>query len=739
MKQPIFLPISVWYSGGKARAPMLSEITEHSQSEWKHDLEQIKTLGFNTVRTWVEWAHCEPHPGEYSFQNLRMLMELAEEVGLRVFIQMYADSAPDWVGKQYPDAQFEAQSGEKVPSQAAPGYCTDHPDVARAVMNFYTEAASIAVKYPCLYGWDLWSEPHIINWAIIKYVPDAQFCYCPYSQAAFREWLKHKYGSIECLNKRWYRNFTEWEEVTPPRFGTILSYTDYIDWKLFIMEKLASDLRMRYEAIRKSDPSHVITSHAAVPSLFTTPQWGDGTPDDFLMADMVDYYGTSLYPKHSFPDHHWPPIYFHSMGDFTRSANIQHNGFYVGELQAGYGTRGIVVGDPVTAGDHRTWLWSALAKGARGVHFFAYYPMSSGYESGGYGLIHLDGALTERAQDSGAIADVVTRHQDIFLDSQPAQAEVALVYNPLAQMVGGEQHSGPQMALRDSLLGYYRVFMEHNIPVDFIHRRDLEMNYVSHYKLVILPYPIMLTEAAARGLQRYVASGGCAVAEARLAWNNESGCAAEQIPGMGLDEVFGVKECIVKMQDSCEIVPVRTVKHPALARLAENDVLKGSYFCEGLEPANSSANVDILAHWNNDIPIVTACNHGKGQAILIGSFLGMAYFKQRHAANESFILGMLDWAKIERPLTTNHDGQPDLPVEVRIHEGSHGYILFIINHSEKEHDISVQIKNRHNASWVCTDVIQDITVSIESKDNILEMNIIVPAKDALVYVLKKSE
>ena len=70
-----FLPVSVWYSGGKARAPMLSTITEKSEFEWRRDLQQIKQLGFNTVRTWVEWAHCEPQPGVYNFENLKLLCQ----------------------------------------------------------------------------------------------------------------------------------------------------------------------------------------------------------------------------------------------------------------------------------------------------------------------------------------------------------------------------------------------------------------------------------------------------------------------------------------------------------------------------------------------------------------------------------------------------------------------------------------------------------------------------------------
>src|SRR5207302_2542442 len=54
-RAPSFFPVAVWYSGGKARAPMLESITADSPALWKEDLIKIKGLGFNTVRTWVEW------------------------------------------------------------------------------------------------------------------------------------------------------------------------------------------------------------------------------------------------------------------------------------------------------------------------------------------------------------------------------------------------------------------------------------------------------------------------------------------------------------------------------------------------------------------------------------------------------------------------------------------------------------------------------------------------------------
>jgi beta-galactosidase len=63
------------------------------------------------------------------------------------------------------------------------------------------------------------------------------------------------------------------------------------------------------------------------------------------------------------------------------------------------------VGPTVTPQDIRIWTWSALARGVKGIHYYAWYPMSSGYESGGFGMIQLDGGITERARMAGIERD----------------------------------------------------------------------------------------------------------------------------------------------------------------------------------------------------------------------------------------------------------------------------------------------------------------------------------------------
>src|SRR5262249_23582675 len=195
---------------------MLEAITPDSPRAWREDLLKIKGLGFNTVRTWVEWNTGEPREGEYHLENLDLLLTLAQEVGLRVIVQVYVDSAPEWVGKKFPDGHYTAQNGSPIPSQGAPGYCFDHLGVRRAVLNCFQEVARHAARSPAFYAWDLWSEPAALNWARIGYESEPMFCYCPSSMRRFRGWLQAKYGTLQNLNSAWHRTFADWNDVEPP-------------------------------------------------------------------------------------------------------------------------------------------------------------------------------------------------------------------------------------------------------------------------------------------------------------------------------------------------------------------------------------------------------------------------------------------------------------------------------------------------------------------------------------------
>ena len=665
----LFFPVSVWYSGGKARAPMLETITQESPRLWKEDLLKIKDLGFNTVRTWVEWNVGEPEEGKYHLENLDFLLRLADEVGLRVIVQVYVDSAPEWVGKKYPDGHYAAQDEQPIPSQAAPGYCFDHRGVRKAVLAFFQEVARHVVASHAFYGWDLWSEPAALNWARVGYKSEAMFCYCPSSMERFRLWLKNKYGTLDQLNEAWHRTFTDWSQVEPPRYGTILTYTDFMDWRVYYGYKLAEDLKMRNEAVKAIDSVHVTTSHAPNPSPLVRTLADPYDPtDDYVMKDSVDFFGTSFYPKLTAPEYNWTLERRVLAMDLT-SSMTGGRGFYVGELQAGYGVHGTVIGTPVTSNDLELWTWGMVSRGARAINYYSFYPMNAGYESGGYGMINLDGTLTERSRHAGEVARLIQQNADLLLQSHPQPAEVAIIFSPLTPLLGGYDEEGSRTAIHKAVAGYHRMFFERNIPVDVLSSRELAKDDLQRYKLVIVPYPLMMTGEEASLLKRYVADGGHMFVEARPGWVDERGHAEAKVPGFGWDEMLGVREK--------QLLPGK-----------EFDVKWGDFhfkatgFQEQFEVENQSARVVALA--GDGTPIAYENRYKSGTAILFGSFAGEENY-QRPVAEHPLAGLLSNWAELSKPNLT----APPM-VELREMHAPNGRLVFFFNHSDKPAAVAFQ-------------------------------------------------
>jgi beta-galactosidase len=688
--EPRVFPMAVWYGGGKARAPMLEPDPRSKKEAWRRDLEQIRALGFNTVRCWIDWASGEPAPGEYRLDTLEVLLSLAEEEGLSVIVQVYMDSAPEWVGRQHPDSLFVSSNGQAIRPESSPGYCMDHPGVRKADLAFYEAIARRAAASPAFLGFDLWSEPHVINWANPTYIQNPEFCFCRNTVARFREWLKAKYGTLEALNAAWYRRHASWEEVEPNRLSTILSYTDYVDWKRFIADKLGEDLRARHQAAKRGAPDRWATSHAAGVGLFSSPHYWEGQSDDWTMAAQVDFYGTSFYPKHSaFVDRdvEWRG----ALLDFARSFGYANGGrgFWIGELQGGFGTIALNVSPTVTPEDLRIWTWSALARGAKAICTYAYYPMSTGYESGGFGLIRLDGTVTERARVAGGIARLVGERSALFLGARPVPSEVAVVYNPLAHFVGGRQrataYGGPQGEVagieRDSLLGVYRALFPSSTPFDYVHADQLKAGDLAGYKLVVLPYPLMMPAAAAAELREYVRAGGALVAEARAGWNDERGRAADTIPGLGLAEVLGARETDVQ---TVEKGKASLRAEDGLPGLRAGEALPGRWYEESLEPAPGAR---VLARFGSGAPAAVESTFGKGKTLVLGSYVSAAFVSQPDEAGRRFFEGLLDWAGVRRPVAVSGD-----PLEVRLLESGPEHLAFVFNHARTPATAAVTVR-----------------------------------------------
>ena len=136
-----------------------------------------------------------------------------------------------------------------------------------------------------------------------------------------------------------------------------------MDWRIFIGEKIADDLRARADAVRAVDRTHLVTSHAPNPSpVFRTLADGMDASDDYLMGAAVDYFGTSFYPRLTSPDRDFALERRALVMDAVQSVTGDA-GFFVGELQSGPGVHGVIAGTPITGGDLALWAWGLVARG----------------------------------------------------------------------------------------------------------------------------------------------------------------------------------------------------------------------------------------------------------------------------------------------------------------------------------------------------------------------------------------
>jgi beta-galactosidase len=288
--------------------------------------------------------------------------------------------------------------------------------------------------------------------------------------------------------------------------------------------------------------------------------------------------------------------------------------------------------------------------------------MNAGYESGGYGMINLDGTLTERSRDAGEIARLIQQNADLLLRSHPERAEVAIVFSPLTPLLGGYDEEGNRSAIHEAVAGYHRMFFERNLPVEVVSSRELRQIDLQQYKLVIVPYPLMLTAEEADRLQHYVSDGGHLFVEARPGWVDERGHAQPKIPGFGWDKMLGVREK--------QLIPGQQfdIKWG-------NSHFNAMKFQEQFELENHSALP--LASASDGTPIAYANRYGQGAAIIFGSFAGQENYEHPMATHPLAEI-LSRWANLSSP-----DFHAEPLLELRQMQASQGRWVFFFNHGDK--------------------------------------------------------
>ncbi len=680
------------------------------QSDWDRDMEQMATLGFNTIKFWAQWRWNHPAEDQFYWDDLDGLMETAQKHGLKVMLNTIVDVAPAWIYTKYPDASMMTRDGRRIGPQSQPhrqigglGICLNHEEVMSHLFRFLEACFERYSEHPALEVWNFGSEPELTQSMaeMRQYAGDASqmgemLCYCDHCARAFRGWLKEKYGSIDKLNVAWNRNYRAFDEAELPK--TRNTFNDLIDWRMFFVHTLGENVRRRFEICEKVDQGrhptmchHVFIQGFPITSTANDP-WNVGQYGDLHGFTQMD-----------------DPM----MCDILRSCARDKPVMSAEMLMlAGYT---LDLHREITEDDVKRHVFTGIAAGIKGYVFWQYRPELLGREAPAWGLTTLDGQDTPWLQAFARVGEVAQVNGDFLLRANPRKAEVAVLYNPENQVFAWAS-TGSEFNATDSLLGAHRALYERNYIVDFIHAKEFDEGVLDQYRVLVLTMPYLLNARVAERIREWVRAGGVLIAEAYCGgWNLEEGRHNTVVPGYGLDEVFGARQ-----ENAVPATDHEFVLHHGVSRAGEvsesrQGITRGAsggyvaatrydpsgglgmadvYLWEDLPGLPSRTHVsgsvvreilvadgaDVIAGYTDGKPAITRNKYGEGTAYLIGSFMSLPYWRGVNPTNGALIAALVEDAhEVARPRVVG-----DRKVRVDVVTDDEGDSMVFIRNLEAE-------------------------------------------------------
>lgn len=260
-------------SASNVRAPVASigygsdyNPEQWPEEVWEQDVALMLEAGVTMVSLGIfSWARLEPREGEFDFGWLDRVIDLLHGSGIRIDLGTPTASPPAWFFHDYPHARVVTRQGTTLGFGSRGMASPSSPDYRRLAGRMAGELARRYGHHPALALW------HVHN----EYGAPVSECYSETSAAAFREWLQHRYRTLDALNAAWGtafwgQTYHEWAHVDPPRqTPTVVNPAQMLDFRRYTSDALLECFLIEREAIRRHSDVPITTNFmaAACPSV----------------------------------------------------------------------------------------------------------------------------------------------------------------------------------------------------------------------------------------------------------------------------------------------------------------------------------------------------------------------------------------------------------------------------------------------------------------------------------------
>jgi len=621
---------------------------------WNEDIRMFKLAGIDVATLNVfSWAMIQPDETTYNFEFLDGMINRLYENGIYTCLATGTGAHPAWMAKRYPDVLRVDYHGRKRKFGGRHNSCPNSPTYRKFSALLAEKLAERYKDHPAIVVW------HVSN----EY---GGYCYCERCEAAFREWLKKRYGTLENVNQAWNtrfwgHTFYDWDEIVAPNElseewdGNRTNFQGIsLDYRRFQSDSLLACYRLEYDAIKKHTPHIPVTTNL----MGTYPEL-----DYFAWAKHMDVVSWDNYPSID------TPVSLTAMThDLMRGLKSGLPFMLMEQTPSQQNWQ--PYNSLKRPGVMRLWSWQAVARGADTVMFFQLRRSVGACEKfHGAVIEHAGHEHTRVFREVAELGEELRRLGDRVIDAR-VEAKVAILYD-WENRWAVSLSSGPSIALDylKEVHKYYDALFRRNIQVDMIGVDEP----LDKYDIVIAPVLYMVKPGYAAKLEAFVGRGGTFVT------TFFSGIVDERdivriggYPGE-LRRLLGI------WAEEIDALPPDRKNRIVMTKPFGD--LAGEYACGLLCDLIHLEGAEAIAVYGDDfyagMPVVTVNRFGAGQAWYVASSPEAAFL-------EGF-LGRLCADRNIRPLVARAPEGVECSRRVKDGRG----VLFLLNHNADAREVDL--------------------------------------------------
>ena len=579
------------------------------------DIALMKKAHVNTVTLGVfSWSALEPQEGVFALDWLADIIHNLYDNGISTILATPSAARPAWMAHKYPEVRRVRADRVRELYNRRQNYCYTSP--------LYRERVRIIdQKLAQRFG----NDPAVLLWHISNEMGGD--CHCELCQAAFRRWLKARYGSLEAVNKAWNARFwshdyTDWAQIeSPAPQGENAVQGLALDWKRFVSDRHIDFLKFERDTVKEFAPNAKFT----VNMMYRF----DGI-DYFKMAKEIDVASWDNYPTWHKPTETLEETALDTAMMHDLYSSMKGKPFLLMESSPSF-TNWQPVSKQKKPGIAELSALQTVAHGADSVLYFQWRASRGAEEKLHGAVIGHDGRKDARPfRETVEVGRKLEALSEITTLCREKQAAIIHDWENKWALEGscGPRNAG--MGYWDELKLHYNALAREGIAVEFVNQEaDL-----TGYGLVVVPMLYLLTDAFAQKLCAFARNGGTVVVTYWSGVVDESDlCRLGDTP-YGLTELLGLRRTEIDGMYDGELRRCAPVDGATLPE-AQASVLCEVAALQDTDPATplSVYTEDYFA----GCPAVAIHSYGAGRAYYLASRFDAAFYRvfYRNAAQEA--------------------------------------------------------------------------------------------------------